>query len=270
MTHPFHYTRRAQEQTAYMVFDKTLKAMRTFASVIVSNERIAPQPRWLPAQLKNAERLLYLYFFGSEQQIQEEECYQPKKTMQEVRRRYVGACVLHPEATKETPGRRQQWFKDLYRHQLAYQQQRAAHNAGNGVDQAQTTVHASRPLTSSEQHIMQQAFTYTMTHLRRYGEQLISSRGSQRPRWSSWQARQVELLLHGYFFGPPDEVMKAEARLHPRTITEVRRRFAGAYTLNPKLRGLTFGRTLEWFPRAHSEARDFHDAKKQRHLRSGQ
>lgn len=104
------------------------------------------------------------------------------------------------------------------------------------------------------------AFSRTMSHLTRFGEQEIPKRNATMgPRWSPEALEAAELLLRLYIYGPLEEAAAQEQITGASVKDEVRRRLAGTCYLL-KLTGIV-AEELYWYADAAEKAKRYHDGR---------
>lgn len=205
-----------------------------------------PRRRWSVAEVRAAQSILYAYIFGSQQDIEREECYMPRKSLRKIRDQYARLCVKFPEHTLETSGRKLLWFDSYYASQA-----KLLHEGLRGTNAVPAQPQA--PL-GVQQLALRRAYGNALNHLRKFGERPAPGARNRAPRWSLSYLNKVEWLIHLYFFGPVREIKNAEEQLRSETVIDVRRRFAETHVLNPGIRGGTVAESRDWFPAALAAA----------------
>jgi len=100
------------------------------------------RPRWVANAQAAAAELLRLYFFGTPIEIQTQELRMGQRVIDEVRRRFAGACYFN-DRIEDTPGQELEWFEEAYAAAVEFHTKRKAAKAAAQTQAGNQTAEAA-------------------------------------------------------------------------------------------------------------------------------
>jgi len=123
--------RREQQRAAAIekAYSTTLDHLTRFGEKMIPDKDGTTAPRWTSNMIFAAAELLRLYFYGSTEEIVECEARTSKRILDEVRRRFAGACFFTRElkgnpGNQDRPGQQLEWFETAFEAAARFHTQR--------------------------------------------------------------------------------------------------------------------------------------------------